>query len=80
MHADYPEEMEYRLQAVRPLVASQKKTEEVEKRKKEKKEKEKKVLPPIKGPIKPQGPFKSKEEVRKKNLIQLKHAKRLSKK
>jgi len=59
---DYPEEMEYRLQAVRPLVASQKKTEEVEKRKKEKKEKEKKVLPPIKGPIKPQGPFKSKEE------------------
>ena len=57
--------MEYRLQAVRPLVASQKKTEDGEKRKKEKKEKEteKKVLPPIKGPIKPQGPFKSREEV-----------------
>merc|ERR1712228_1024663 len=60
---DYPEEMEYRLQAVRPLVASQKKTEEVERRKKRsketrEKEKEEKVLPPVK----PQGPFKSRDE------------------
>lgn len=31
-------------------------------KRKEKKEKKEKVLPPIKGPIKPQGPFKSKEE------------------
>ena len=52
------------MQAVRPLVASQKKAEELEMKRKEKKEKKEKVLPPIKGPIKPQGPFKSKEEVR----------------
>ena len=56
--------MEYRLQAVRPLVASEKKTEESEKKKREAKERkerevEKKVLPPVK----PQGPFKSSEEV-----------------
>lgn len=64
---DYPEEMEYRLQAVRPLVASQKRSEELTTRKQQKnKEKE---LPPLTGP-KPQGPFKDPQQVLEQRLRQ----------
>jgi len=58
----YPEEMEFRLKAVTPLLASEKMREDNERQKGDKKRQGKELkLPPL--PAKPQGPFKEPKAV-----------------
>merc|ERR1712173_276590 len=57
-----PEEMEFRLKAITPLLATEKVRQDNERRKKDKKREKKELkLPPL--PAKPQGPFKNPKNV-----------------
>jgi len=61
-HRTYPEEMEFRLKAVTPLLATEKMREDIDRQKRDKKREKKELkLPPL--PAKPQGPFKDPKAV-----------------